>query len=222
MTLEQLIAQFRVDSEDKLEPYLFSDESITQWLNEAQEEACIRALLLKDWATADVVQIPVTAGLSMYVPNPLIINITRATFVPVAGDKQVLLSTNEYELDRIKSDWRDLVEPPCFIIHHDTQIRLACTPDTDGVLNLEVNRLPLAPMASDMDSPEIAAIHHRHLVKWALHRAFSIPDSETVDANRAALAEVEFTRVFGRSPDADTRRSHEADRPHHNLPCWMG
>lgn len=222
MTLEQLIAQFRVDSEDKLEPYLFSDDSIIQWLNEAQDEACIRALLLKDWATVDVVQIQVTANLSMYTPHPSVINITRATFVPVTGDKQVLLNTDEYELDRIKPEWRDTVEPPKYIIHHDTQIRLACEPDTNGVLHLEVNRLPLAPMTGDADSPEIAAMHHRHLVLWALHRAFSIPDSETVDANRAMLSDAAFTRVFGNRPDANTRRGHESTRPHHNLSCWMG
>lgn len=222
MTLEQLIAQFRVDSEDKLEPYLFSDESVIQWLNEAQDEACIRALLLKDWATAAVVQIPVTAGLSMYAPHEAIINITRATFVPLAGEKQVLLNTDEYELDRINPDWRDLSEPPRFIIHHDTQIRLACTPDTNGVLHLEVNRLPIAPMAVGTDSPEVAAIHHRHFVQWALHRAFSIPDSETMDANRAAMSEVMFSRVFGHRPDANTRRGHESTRPHHNLCNWMG
>ena len=222
MTLEQLIAQFRVDSEDKLEPYLFSDDSIIQWLNEAQDEACIRALLLKDWATASVVQIPVVSGVTMYTPHQLVINITRATFVPTSGDKQVLLNTDEYELDRTIPDWRDTAEAPRYIIHHDTSIRLACTPDANGVLHLEVNRLPLSPMVADADSPEIAAMHHRHLVLWALHRAFSIPDSETVDANRAALAEVAFARVFGHRPDANTRRGHESTRPHHNLPSWMG
>jgi hypothetical protein len=222
MTLEQLIAQFRVDSEDKIQPYLFSDESITQWLNEAAEEACVRSLLLKDWVTAAVCTIPVTAGLSIYQPHQSIINITRAEFIVSGATEGVELhQTDEYELDRARPGWRRVSETPRDFIHHDNAIRFGCVPP-DGVLQLEVNRLPLSPMASDMDEPEFSAIHHRHLVHWALYRAFSIPDAETLDQNKAAVADAMFTRIFGQRVDATTRREHQNSRPHHNQPCWMG
>jgi hypothetical protein len=222
MTLEQLIAQFRVDSEDKLEPYLFADESVIQWLNEAQEEACVRALLLKDWATPAVCSIAVLADVSAYQLHESVINITRAEFTATGEtDGTLLWQADEYELDRMEPGWRKLSATPTAFIHHDTALRIGCQPPA-GTLALEVNRLPLWPMENDSDTPEIAAIHHRHLVLWALHRAFSIPDSETVDANRAALAELQFTRAFGHRPDANTRRGHESSRPHHNSSCWMG
>ena len=77
-------------------------------------------------------------------------------------------------------------------------------------------------MAGDSDAPEIAAIHHRKLVHWALFRAFSVPDSETVDPTRAAIADAAFIKAFGHSLDATTRRDYESNRPHHNVACWMG
>lgn len=222
MNLEQLIAQFRVDSEDGVQPYLFSDESVVQWLNEAVEEACIRSLLLKDFSTPAVCTIDVVDGVPTYTPHASIINITRAEFTADGETEGVeLYQTDEYEIDRTRPGWRKMAETPRDFIHHDTVIRLGCLPPA-GTLSLEVNRLPLTPMAADADEPEIAAIHHRKLVHWALFRAFSVPDSETIDPNRAALADAAFTKAFGHSLDATTRRGHEAMRPHHNIACWMG
>ncbi len=222
MTLEQLIAQFRIDSEDKLEPYLFSDESIIQWLNEAQDEACIRSLLLKDWETESVCVIPVAANATTHTLHPSIINITWAEFTVTGGTESVVLwQTDEYELDRKRPDWRKASEEPRDYIHNDTTLRFGCVPP-EGMLKLEVNRLPLYPMAGDSDSPEIASIHHRKLVYWALFRAFSIPDSETLDPNRAAAADAEFTQAFGQRVDATARRNSESTRAHHNIVSWMG
>lgn len=222
MNLELLRAQFRIESDDKITPYLWADESVDQWLNDAVEEAAVRALLIHDVATPAVCQVPVVAGVAVYPLHASIINITRAAFT-ATGDTQEyeLWGTTEYELDRIEPGWRKLEETPRAFIHKDTTIRLSRLPIA-GVLDLEVNRLPLEPMVNDTDEPEIAGVHHRHLVLWALHKAFSVPDSETVDPIRAERAEREFTAAFGPRPDADARRRQEYSRPHHNAACWMG
>lgn len=222
MNLEQLRAQFRLEAEDKVAPYLWADESIDMWLNDAVEEAAVRSLLIHDVSTPEVCQIAVTAGLAVYPMHRSIINITRCAFTATGdAEEYVMYGTTEYELDNATVGWRKLEEIPTAFIHKDTSLRLSRVPPA-GVLDLEVNRLPLAPMLSDMDEPEIAAVHHRHLVNWALHKAFSIPDAETVDPNRAEKAERVFTGVFGLRPDADTRRRQEYSRHHHNTPCWMG
>ena len=80
MTLAQLIAQFRREADDEVAPYLFSDAVVTDWLNEAVDEACVRSLLIKDWSTTAVCNIAITAGTSTYSTHPSIINITRAEF----------------------------------------------------------------------------------------------------------------------------------------------
>lgn len=222
MNLEQLRARFRLESDDKTTPYLWADESVDGWLNDAVEEAAARALLIHDVATPAVCEIAVTAGVAVYPVHTSVINITRATFTATGDtEEHELTGTTEYEMDRQVHGWRKLEAVPPAFIHKDTTIRLCSVPPA-GVLTLEANRLPLTQMVGDMDEPEIAAIHHRHLVAWALHKAFSVPDSETLDPNRAALAEREFTKVFGPRPDADSRRREEYSRPHHNASCWMG
>ena len=51
MTLLEL-PQFRSDAKDTVATYLFGDLEVIGWLGEAEEEACIRARLLFDDATA--------------------------------------------------------------------------------------------------------------------------------------------------------------------------
>jgi len=92
-------------------------------------------------------------------------------------------------------------------------MNLAPEPDVVGTLYLEGYRLPLASLSASTDVPEVNAVHHRHLVDWALHRAFSVPDSESFDAQRAGQAEAAFSAYFGPAPDADLRRSTRVDVP---------
>jgi hypothetical protein len=223
MTLEQLIEQFRIDADDRVAPYLWSDDDVTRWLNEAQHEACTRALLIKDMDTLAVCQIPVFAGNPAYALHPSIISITRAAFAPTGQtDEFELHQTDEFELDRTELGWRRRTERPRSYIHNDTKLRLGCLPDSDGTLHIDVQRGPLRDMSNDLDRPEIAQAHHRHLVNWALFRCFGIPDSELLDKGRAQAAEALFAAYFGVRPDANARRGHQTNRKHHNTACWMG
>lgn len=222
MDLAELIAQVRVDSDDLEVPYFSSDANITAWLNESEAEACIRSLLIHDTSTPAVCTIAVTAGVSVYPLHSAIIEITRAGFTPTGTDtEQVLYLTDITELDRIYPSWRKYTELPKYAIQNDTTIQLACKPSTDGALALECHRLPLKNIEDQTtESPEIGRIHHRHLVQWALHRAYSRPDAEIFNPNKSATALAEFTRVFGLRPDADYRKAAQANRPHVNKSVW--
>ena len=222
MTLAQLLASFRVDADDGVAPYGWSDAAIKSWLNEAVREACLRARLLHESARADICQISVTAGTSAYTLHPALYEIDYMAFAP-AGDtrRHRIKQISREDLDALHSNWRECTGRPEWAIQGDTGIRLAFTPDAAGTLHTEGFRLPLADMALDADAPEINAAHHIHLVQWVLHRAFSVPDSETVDPNRAALAERAFTAHFGPAVDADLRRTTRQDALHHNTAFWV-
>lgn len=224
MNLTELIEQFRSDADDKITPYLWSDEDVTRWLNEAEQEACTRSGLLEDVVTPAICQIPVVAGTVQYSVSPLVIDIMYAEFVPSGETEPIeLCQTEAFEMDRTTArGWRRETRHPRAFIHTDVSLRLDCIPQSDGVINLEVRRLPLRPMSISVHRPEIGQIHHRHLVKWALHRAFGVPDAERFDANRSALAYQEFTRHFGLALDANVRRKHGAMRPHHTRASWLG
>jgi hypothetical protein len=217
MTLEQLIAQFRTDSDDLQAGNLSSNDSITLWLNEAQEEAAIRAQLIHESTDPDICVIPIVAGTSVYALHSKVLDITRADFTPTGSTTPInLILRDRIEQDRLRPDWRTTTDVPQELIQNDTSIRLGCTPNGDGSLSIECYRLPLAAMAADPATPEIAQVHHRHLVQWALHRCYSRPDAEIHDPKRAELALYAFTQYFGIRPDADLRRSFSQNRPMFN------
>lgn len=219
MTLEQLIARFRIEADDLATPYLWQRDWLAMWFSEAQDEAAVRARLLLDDFTGAVTQIEVTADVDAYKLHPKVIEIVRLGFKP-EGDERATgidLVTRE-RLDRDYCDWRTRPAGDVrWAMQADTRLRLGPVPSRGGVLHMEVYRLPLKPLVNDSDKPEIHEAHHNHLVQWALYRAFSRPDADTHDPGRAEKAYAEFERYFGRSPDADLRRSTRHDLPHVNV-----
>jgi hypothetical protein len=222
MTLEELIAQFRVDSDDLALPYLSDDTSVTIWLNEAETEAAIRSRLIHDVSTPAVCSIAVTAGTSVYPLHTSIFEITRAVFTPTGSTTESeLYLTDRVEQDRLHSGWRTTSDVPREAIQTDTTLQLGCLPNTDGVITLEAYRLPLKNIEDQStESPEIGRIHHRHLVQWALHRCYARPDADLHDPGRSDKALMEFTRIFGIRPDADNRKFTQTNRPNCNKAIW--
>lgn len=224
MTLADLIAAYRTDANDKVVPYFASDEDVTGWLNEAEAEAAIRGRLIHESDAPAVCQIAVLAGTASY---PLHASLYELSHVAFRQDgevtrKPVRLVSSEY-LDAVVCDWRDAEGLPLYAIQGDSGIRLVPKPVAAGTLLLEGYRLPMEPMLlaeQETATPEINGAHHRHLVQWALHRGFSVPDSESFDPNRAAIAEAAFTQYFGHRPDADLRRITREDVPHTVVPFW--
>lgn len=236
MTLSELIQRFRILSFDKVEPYFFSDEEVTMWLNDAEREAAIRGRLIHDSSTAGVAKIPLVANQAIYPIHPAFYEIEYIGYeytAPVGstpavdGGNRLTLVSHERMTD-IDGNWRNNAHGQRmygnqlrYAIQYDTSIRIIPTPLHTGVLVIEGYRVPIKPMAQLEDIPEIAAFHHEYLVFWALYRAFSVPDTETFDPNRAAMAENEFTLYFGLRPDSDLRRITREDVPHGNDSWWV-
>ena len=213
MNLEQLIQQFRIDADDLQTPPLWEPEWVAVWLTEAQSQAAIRGRLLFETSDPAICEIPVTAGVATYPLHRTLYELEHLRFKATGAttSDRVHLKTRE-ELDRIRPGWRDRSDSqPCFAIQDDTRITLVDRPSVAGTLYVEGYRLPLRALVNDNDKPEINEAHHRHLVHWALYRAFSKPDADGRDPGRAAAAEAAFTAYFGPLPDADLRRSTRHD-----------
>ena len=224
MILSELIRKFRVAAFDNEQPYLFADEDITDWLNDAVKEAAIRGRLIHDSTTTGVCTISTAPNVSVYALHESLYEIDSIHWLNADDPYRVnplSLISQEDMADRWH-DWRTR-EPnsPEYAIQHDTNIRLVPAPNVAGVLHIEGYRIPLAPMVLDTDRPEINIIHHEYLIQWALHKGFGIPDSEVFDMNRSALAEQEFTDYFGARPDSDLRRITRHDVPHVVTPFWV-
>jgi len=222
MNVAKLLEQFRTRADDKVSPYLWLDEDVIEWLNQAEQEAALRRRLIHDSSTAAVCRIDVTAGTAVYNLHTALYEIDHIAFL-IDGEtewKTLKLASTGW-LDHNLARWRDLSDTPLYAVQTDTQLRLVPNPDADGTIRLECYRLPLADMATDDDTPEIHKAHHDKLVDWALYRAFSVPDSEGFDERRANEALIDFTAYFGHRPDADLRRDTRHDVPHGTYPSWI-
>lgn len=219
MTLEELIRQFRTLSKDRVRPYLTAQDDVVDWLNEAQDQACVRKRLILEIALPLVAQIEMVPGTSVYPLHPSVVEIVNIRMVSPGGfrTRPLDLKTTEW-MDKNYWDWRNtdyMRWPTDFVIQDDTSLRVPGTFEAGDVIHIDCYRTPLVPMAEDDDTPEIHNQHHRKLVQWALYRAFSVPDTDLFDPQAAAKAEAEFTEYFGLQPDADLRRSTRIDVPHH-------
>lgn len=218
MTLADLIRSFRSLSRDRVEDYFWSDDEVKLWLNEAQAQACVRGRLIREDELQAVCQVALTAGKHTYPLHPTAYELTRLEIVPANGDRprEVSLKSREW-LDAEVHDWRRMDRPACMAIQDDITLRLVGTVQTGDVLSLECYRLPLQELKQLGDKPEIHLMHHQHLVQWALHQAFSVPDADVFDPTRSDKAERAFTAYFGPLPDSDARRATRTDQVHHNV-----
>ncbi|MDX9742095.1 MAG: hypothetical protein RBT81_13110 [Gammaproteobacteria bacterium] len=223
MTLADLVARYRVAANDLVAPHFCTDEEVTTFLNEAQNEAAIRGRMLRTTAEAEpaVCEIDVTAGASLYSLHPALYELSYQAW-RASGETvrtPLALVTREW-LDRNVLYWRDMPQDaPRYIAKDGHSLQLVPAPAKAGEILLEGYRTPLERMTDDTDEPAIPALHHIHLVQWALYRAFSKPDADLFDPSRAAMAEAEFTRYFGARPDSDLRSDTRCDEIQHNV-AW--
>lgn len=223
MNLEQLRRRFRALAKDTVENFLFADEDIADWLTEGEAEACLRGRLLLDDFTPAVCRAAVVPGVAVCKLHPRLYELVLVRFKAVGMARSDALSLVSREwLNENERDWRDAdnwsyASPHRrYAVQSETGLRIVPVPDVAGELLIEGYRLPLNPLQSDADTPEIHEASHEKLVQWALFRAFSVPDSETFDPQRSQNALGEFAQHFGLPVDSDLRRSTRTDQVQHN------
>lgn len=217
MNLQALRDLFRIRADDVVEPQLWEDGEVDQYLNDAQREAAVRARLIKDSTTTAVTQIAIDTTSTDYPLHTSILSIER---VKLASQEQPLGRTTVDELDRLYPDWESQVGMPRFFVEDNGRIRLVPKSAQVDTMNLVVYRLPLADMKAEDDSPEIHEMHHARMVDWALRCAYLKPDQEKYDPTLAARYEAAFTGSFGIRQDANVQRKQREHKPTVVRSCW--
>jgi len=214
VNLAQLRAQFRYLADDRAGGHQADDAQLAFWLNEAQQQACLRARLLFEEENASVCTIALIGGQRRYALHPAVLEIGRLWHVEAGGRKTRVDLASRGWLDRNMPDWHESSSaPPRFAVQDDTRLRLVGGFATGDAVQLHCWRLPLQEMVQDSDVPEIHAAHHAWLIDWALYRYYSVPDTEAIDPRREQQALARFERHFGTEPMADLKRSTRFDAP---------
>ena len=220
MHREALRRRVRLLAQDTTLPYLWQDEDIDDWLNEAQQEAAIRARLLRATPASHpaLCEYPLAAGeTAITVPDQLY-EISHQEWAAGSERRPLKLVSREW-MDTTLPGWRAMpAADPDYLVQDRQQLEVVPPPIADGSVRIEGYRLP-EPMQADNDEPRIPLAHHIHLVQWALHVGYSMPDAEIFNPGKSQAAEAEFTRYFGARPDADLRADTRNDETH-RIVAW--
>lgn len=196
MTLSELITLYRAQAQDTAEPYFCSDELLTIYANEGQDEACRRGQLLRDAAstlcTVAYAQDAESVALDYRVWNVLQAFVNGQQVDVVGADEMAAFMPN----------WTaqtSSAKQPTRVVTGVTNGRLHLwpIPSQAGQIKLHVLRLPLNRMSNVNDRPEIRQEAHPALVEWMLYRAYSRQDADLGDPTKAATALRKFVAEFG-------------------------
>jgi len=214
MNLAELIAEGRDRADDAKGFQQYSDEQFARWLSEAESEAAIRAKLLFDSSTEDLLTFDIAANQAIVELDPVIFAIDSARFTANTGGRGRQLCAVGLDWIQDQCDWqgRSCSRPGYFTHFERSKLRIWETPSVAGVLTLEVYRLPLLALEDDEDEPEIAIEQHMNLIDWVMFRAYGTKDSEESDPQRSADALAKFEASFGTRNSADVMRKHREQR----------
>lgn len=197
MTLAELRARFRSEEFDTVAPYFWSDAELATWINEAQDEACRRALLLVD-SKSVAAKASFTAGALGVDLHPSVIFIRRAT---LSANNIPMIPKVSRSMDEEVPGWEGAMPsvPRVFVPDWQTgYLRFWPPAVADGTVNMTIIRAPL-DVAGDSDDLEIAPRYQPFLLDWVRFRAYSKQDGETFNKDKAKIGEAAFERQFGKA-----------------------
>ena len=221
MTPDELACLFRIEMNDGAKSVSggyndaqYSPELLSFYIDEAERQASENGMLLFDRTIAEICQIQIVAGKSLYTFDDRILRIDRVDFIITGqtGRNNINIDTRQ-EFDIIKPDWRekkfsDLYT--CFI--NETTIELAGEVDQAGIIHLEVYRLPLE-RASVRGKFEIGQRNHRWLMDWVKYLAYNNKDADLYAPQLAEDHKRKFERRFGHQKTGDTWRYTQKNEP---------
>ncbi|MES2488545.1 MAG: hypothetical protein V4607_02050 [Pseudomonadota bacterium] len=219
MKLKDIIGGLRVILDDVAKPYLWQDDKLTAYLNEAQVEACIRARLIPD-KDSIITKVTVAANENEVELDPLITHVQRV-YGLISGERRSLSRTSIETLDaEYDGRWPSCKGQPRFFYDEIDYLGVHPTPTVNTSLMLAVYRLPLEPMDAADDEPEIPERFQIHLIEWAAHLCFMRRDSDSQDKPRANDHEARFTAIFGERPTANHQRTRRLKKVPVCKPIW--
>lgn len=196
MNLDELIKQFRNYMDDKVAPYLWDDDEVILYINEAEREAARRSRCLTDSLDPEICYLPVKAGQSVYKLDKRILYVRR-----MKTDKhdRLLTPVRAHLLECHDNKWESRTGRVENVVmdHNSRSVTLYRVPSEDQTIRMTVVRLPVRKMASLSDEPEIPEEYHLAMLNYAYYLAYSKQDVEGNSEDRAQMFYNRFEAEFG-------------------------
>ena len=200
MTLSELLSTLRADYlRDTGRPYLWSDATLVNRIDDAQRRFARQTLCLRDNSTPEVTQVTLVAGQSEYILHEAVIGVISARYdtsisdLYQAGHKE--LATGFYInswFNSPSSVSNAPGEPLAWSIDEGLAnedrgrmtLRIYPVPDSNAagkIVYLRTIRMPLTNLSMDnltSGVPEIPEDYHLDLLDWAAYRALRTLDGD--------------------------------------------
>ncbi len=218
MTLEQLVAECRSRLDDEAAPYLWSESDLVRYINEAENEACIRARLIYDESSAEFSNAALLADQPTVVLDARILAVDRVRLTST-GRTLERVTRNRLD-DQYGGRWENAQGVPRRFFEELGYLRVFPSPTISDELRLSLWRLPSEAMEADEDEPEIAPRFHLQMIDWAIRLAYLKRDADAFDQAKADRHEASFEKSFGPRPDANVQRKRRIKKVPIVRPRW--
>lgn len=209
MNSSEILDLWRKEVDDTASPFLWSDEEAFSYLDDAQTMFCRKTDGIAD-ATTDAVTrlavVPTSDALTLHRTVKRIRSARRLdTGRPVEVISEWQMEDRGWWFDQRVGPVRALV-----IGAEDAKVRVWPVSNETVTIVLTVFRLPLTTITSDGEQTlEIDEQHHRHLMLWMKHLAYSKHDAETFDKRKAEEFEERFLAYCEDVRAEQQRRRHK-------------
>lgn len=213
MNLAELIRRARVATHDVAKPYFASDDDWRDWLNEAAEEAAIRARLIED----EAIEVSVDAG-TPTANYPERVWAVQRVFL---NDRRLQLVDREM-LDASEGEgWEVATGEPIACYEVGKTLRFYPIPQTSGTARMVAFCIPKNEMANETDEPGLNRRIHLKLLNFALAQFYAKQDADTFDPNKAAQYEAMFEGDFGPPVDEKAVRRKRINVRRYVAGAWF-
>lgn len=223
MNLGELLSELRIgvlndrsDQTSGTSDYLWTDETLVRYINEAHRRFARRSCIIRDATTPEVTQVTLVEGQSEYALHASILSILSAKTTGAVVD---LIRAGHGAFDMYRPPDNTYYDPSYFAtlpagntlaystdeglslddddVNSVITLRVYPTPgaDQDGtVLKLRVVRSPLTTFVATKvkDVPEIPVDFHLDMLDWAAYLALRIVDDDAGNPKRAEEFKARF------------------------------
>jgi hypothetical protein len=226
--LQDLGAEFRSQVSDEAQPYLWSDDEVLRYIIDAQDMFVRNIGGLSDMSTTEIVDVDVTAGNPWSVHSPYILRVRSGRLLTAKRDVEMIgegqVGTTTMIRDYGWTNSAQLDDDDIGIVRfgvlglEEKKIRWVQVPSESDTVRLHVFRLPYPRIPGPReDEPgwdagvplEIDEHHHRHLILWMKHLAYSKQDAEARDDKKAADNKLAFEEYCKKAKIENERRAYK-------------
>ena len=191
---------FRSDVSDTAKPYLWSDDEVWRYANDAYRMFVRLTGGVADFLS-DACEVAIATGEPVADLHPSVLRIMSATrrsdTHPIEiinpTDLQKMRSSDYGQIKSIVMDNR--AGPVRYMVQglKRGSVRWVQVPEVDDVCDLHVYRLPLVVIDGDgISLDDVEEEHHPHLLDWMKHLAYKKADADTLNPSASELCKRDF------------------------------